>query len=61
MYGELESLMSHPDAVNEVLLKRDLVGTIDGSEERKCLEESFAIQLDRRRNFIAKVNHRSTF
>ena len=53
--------MSHPDAVNEVLLKRDLVGTIDGSEERKYLEESFAIQLDRRRNFMAKVNHRSTF
>lgn len=71
VYGEIKSLMSHPDAVNELLLKGDLIGTpfsrfeevqfsllalINGSEERKRLEESFGIQLDRRWNFMAKGN-----
>ena len=27
VYGEIESWMSHPEAVNEVLLKKDLIST----------------------------------
>ena len=71
VYREIESLMSDPNSVDEVLVKRELIDAafsrfeevhtsllacLEDGEDKKSLEESFAVQLERKRNFLAKVD-----
>ena len=70
-YEEIESLMSDPKSVDEVLMKRELINTalsqfeevhtsplacLEDGKDKNSLKESFAVQLERKRNFLAKVD-----
>ena len=70
LYNEVERLMGDSGRVEEVLLKKDLINTtfshfedihffmlplLPDHEERKSFEDSFAVQVERRQNFMSRI------
>ena len=70
MHNEVERLMSDSSRVEEVLSKKDLINTMFSRfeeihfsmlallldhEERKSFEDSFAVQVERRRNLMSRI------
>ena len=67
LYNEFERLMADSCRVEEVLLKKDLINTtfshihfsmlalLPDNEERKSFEDSFAVQVERRQNFMSRI------
>ena len=70
LYNEVERLMGDLSRVEEVLSKKDLINTTFSRfeeihfsmlallldyEERKSFEDSFAVQVERRRNFMSRI------
>lgn len=70
LYNEVERLMGDSSRVEEVLSKKDLINTtfsrfeeihfsmlalLLDHEERKSFEDSFAVQVERRRNFMSRI------
>ena len=70
LYKEVERLMGDSGGVEEVLLKKDLINTkfshfedihfpmlalLPDHEERKSFEDSFAVQVERRQNFMLRI------
>ena len=70
LYNEVERSMGDSSRVEEVLSKKDLINTtfsrfeeihfsmlalLLDHEERKSFEDSFAVQVERRRNFMSRI------
>ena len=70
LYNEVERLMGDSSRVEEVLLKKDLISTtfsrfkeihfsmlalLPDHEERKSFEGSFPVQVERRQNFMSRM------
>ena len=70
LYNEVERVMGDSSRVEEVLSKKDLINTtfsrfeeihfsmlalLQDHEERKSFEDSFAVQVERRRNFMSRI------
>ena len=71
LYGETERLMTDFDGFKQVLVKRDMINTafsrveqvhcsllacLEENEEREKADESFMIQVERRQNFMARLD-----
>ena len=70
LYNEVERFMGDSGRVEKVLLKKDLINTtfsrfedihfsmlalLPDHKERKSFEDSFAVQVERRQNFMSRI------